>query len=75
VDAIITREDGAWGAVEIKLGVYDVEKAAHSLLRFKNKIETDKFKPSFLAVIVGVGGVAEKRSDGIYIIPIDKLGI
>jgi len=31
-------------------------------------------KPAVLAVIVGVGGVARTRSDGVHVVPIDMLG-
>ncbi|MDR3330259.1 MAG: DUF4143 domain-containing protein [Mycoplasmataceae bacterium] len=76
VDAILTKENNKWSAIEIKLGVDDVEEGASNLLRLKNKmIKEGKNEPSFLAVIVGVGGILQKRDDGVYIIPYDCLSV
>ena len=73
IDAIIEMKDGAWGAFEIKLGEHQVEAAAQSLIRMKNKIVSSGARePSCLAVITG-GGLGRKRKDGIYVIPINAL--
>jgi predicted AAA+ superfamily ATPase len=73
IDAIIEMKDGAWGAFEIKLGEHQVETAARSLIRLKNKIVSSGARePSCLAVITG-GGLGRKREDGIYVIPINAL--
>ena len=73
VDAIIEMKDGAWGAFEIKLGENQINAAALTLLRLKNKlISNGAREPSCLAVITG-GGFGRKRKDGIYVIPINAL--
>jgi predicted AAA+ superfamily ATPase len=73
VDAIIEMQDGSWGGFEIKLGENQIEKAAHTLNRLKNKmISNGAREPSCLAVITG-GGLGRKREDGIYVIPINSL--
>ena len=73
VDAIIEMKDGAWGAFEIKLGENQVEAAAQTLLRLKNKmISNGAREPSCLGVITG-GGLGIKRKDGIYVIPVNAL--
>jgi len=73
VDAIIEMKDGTWGAFEIKLGENQVETAAHTLLRLKNKLVSNGARePSCLAVITG-GGYGRKRKDGIYVIPVNAL--
>jgi hypothetical protein len=73
VDAIIEMPDGTWGAFEIKLGQEQVESAAISLHRLKNKIVSiGNEPPACLAVITG-GGVASHRSDGIYVLPINSI--
>jgi predicted AAA+ superfamily ATPase len=73
VDAIIEMKDGAWGAFEIKLGEHQVEAAAQTLIRMKNKMATSGARePSCLAVITG-GGLGRKRTDGIYVIPVNAL--
>jgi len=73
VDAVIQLDDGRWGAVEIKLGSLEIEKAADNLKKFKEKVDTDKMKqPSFLMIITG-SVAAMKREDGIIIVPIGCL--
>ena len=73
VDAIIEMQDGSWGGFEIKLGENQIEKAAQTLNRMKNKmISNGAREPSCLAVITG-GGLGRKREDGIYVIPINSL--
>jgi len=73
VDAIIEMKDDSWGAFEIKLGENQIETAAQTLLRIKNKLVSNGAKePSCLAVITG-GGLGRKRDDGVYVIPINAL--
>ena len=76
VDAIVVeRGTGRWAAFEIKLGGPDlIEKAARSLLRFRERVDTAKVgDPACLGVIVATGyGV--RRKDGIDVIPIGALG-
>jgi predicted AAA+ superfamily ATPase len=73
VDAIVEMPDGAWGAFEIKLGEDQVETAAGTLLRIRNKMAADGAEPpACLAVITG-GGIARIRDDGIYVLPVNAL--
>jgi len=73
VDAIIEYPDGTWGAFEIKLGVGATDAAAENLLKFANKIDTEKTKaPAALTVITG-NGFAYRRSDGVNVVPISTL--
>ena len=74
VDAIIEMPDGSWSAFEIKLGEHQVEHAAQSLTRLRNKMLTKvTTPPACLGVITG-GGFGRQRSDGIYVVPINALG-
>jgi predicted AAA+ superfamily ATPase len=76
VDAVIETRDGTWGAAEIKLGFYHESDAAENLLKLKKKLATSGQKPpAFLAVITGVGSMLKQREDGIWVIPIDHLGV
>ena len=69
-DAIITLPDGQWGAVEIKMGQRQVEKAAHNLLKIKKKVDTDVMQPpAFLMVLTG-NGYALKLDNGVIVGPI-----
>ena len=72
-DAIVQLPDGSWGAMEIKLGVFELDKAAKNLLRLKKKLVKETVPPSFLAIITASGGMAWQREDGVCVIPIDCL--
>ena len=73
VDAVIEMPDGAWGAFEIKLGEEQVEAAANTLVRMRDKMVAAGVQPpSCLAIITG-GGLARLRDDGIYVLPINAL--
>ena len=73
VDAVVDADDGCWAAFEVKLGQHEVEKAAATLLRFANKIDTTKTgKPGMLAVITGMG-YGYRRPDGVAVIPVGAL--
>ena len=75
VDAIISLATGAWAAIEIKLGQSQIDAAASSLLRLSNKLAANGDpRPIVLMVIVGIGAVAHRRDDGVFVIPIDLLG-
>lgn len=73
VDAILKLSNGTWGAIEIKLGSGYIEEAAQNLLKFKNKIDTDKVKePAFLVVLSG-SNYSYQREDGVYVVSIGSL--
>ena len=73
VDTIIEMPDGAWGAFEIKLGEVQIESAAKTLLRLKDKtVSAGSVPPVCLAVITG-GGIARVRNDGVIVVPINTL--
>ena len=51
-----------------------IEEGAEALKTLKNKLDTTKMKqPSFMMVLVGIGTVAYRRKDGIYVVPIGCL--
>lgn len=73
VDVILKLPNGKWGAIEIKLGSGYIEEAAQNLLKFKNKIDTEKIKePSFLVVLSG-NNYSYQREDGVYVVSIGSL--
>lgn len=76
VDAVVEHRDGRWAAFEIKLGGTErIEEGAASLLKFADRVDTERSgEPAALAVIVGTGGYAYTRGDGVSIIPIGLLG-
>jgi predicted AAA+ superfamily ATPase len=73
-DAVIRLTDGRWAAVEVKLGVADVDNAAKNLLKLRERIDEEKMNsPSFLMVLTGTG-YAYQRDDGVLVVPIGCLG-
>ena len=73
VDAIVRTSSGKWGAIEIKLGAGYIEEAANNLLKFKDKVDTDKCGiPEFLMVLTG-SKYSYRRDDGVYVVSIGNL--
>ncbi|MCL2364578.1 MAG: DUF4143 domain-containing protein [Defluviitaleaceae bacterium] len=73
IDAIVEYPDGTYGAFEIKLGIGAVDAAAANLIKFANKIDTNKTKaPATLTVITG-NGFAHRRADGVCVVPLGAL--
>ena len=73
VDAIFRTSSGKWGAIEIKLGAGYIDEAAKNLLKFREKVDTNKVgEPSFLMVLTG-STYSYKRKDGIYVVSIGTL--
>ena len=74
IDAVIELEDGNWCAIEIKLGLNKVEDGSKNLIEVcKDIVDNGGKEPIMKCVIYGVGNVAYKNSDGVYIIPITAL--
>jgi predicted AAA+ superfamily ATPase len=73
IDAVVEYADGTWGAFEIKLGIGAADAAAENLLKFADKIDTEKAKaPAALAVITA-NGFAHRRPDGVNVVPLSVL--
>ncbi|MDE6578446.1 MAG: DUF4143 domain-containing protein [Muribaculaceae bacterium] len=74
-DTVIHLRNGKYGLVEIKLGGDRlIKEGATNLLKFRDKIDTDKMNPpSFMMILTAVGNLAYRRKDGIYIVPITCL--
>ena len=73
VDIIVGLQGGKWGAIEVKLGDFQIEDGAKNLLRLRDDIDTAHMEPpSFLMVLTG-GRFAYKRPDGVLVVPIGCL--
>ena len=73
VDAIIQLADGKWGAIEIKLGAGEVEKACNTLLKLKQVVDTEKMNdPSFLMVLTATEHAFQLKN-GVWIVPLGCL--
>lgn len=74
-DAIVHLRDGSYGLIEIKIGGEGlINEGAQTLIKLRDKIDPTKMKnPSFLMVLVGIGEIAYRREDGVYVVPIGCL--
>lgn len=74
-DAIVHKEDGACGLIEIKLGGSAlIEGAAETLTKLYDKLDLSKTKtPAFRMILVAEGDYAYTREDGIIVCPISAL--
>ena len=74
-DAIVHLRDGNYGLIEIKIGGEGlINDGAATLIKLRDKIDPAKMKsPSFLMVLVGIGELAYRRDDGVYVVPIGCL--
>lgn len=74
VDVVIVLEDSRWAALEVKMNPDDVDDAAASLLRFREKVDVSKVgEPVFTGVITS-RSPAYRRPDGVLVIPVAALG-
>ena len=74
VDIIVEKNDGTWGAMEVKLGSKQEDEAAVNLITFSKKVDTTKKgEPAFLAILTG-GRYPYRREDGVYVLPIGCMG-
>ncbi len=75
VDAVVDAGPGRWAAFEIKLGAGRVDDAARTLLKFADRVDTERCgKPAALGVIVG-SGYGYSRPDGVGVVPVGGLGV
>lgn len=74
-DAVVHLRNGEYGLVEIKIGGETlIKEGAETLKALRNKLDTTKMKkPSFMMVLVGIGNIAYRRDDGVYVVPIGCL--
>lgn len=76
IDAVVELKNEGWGAFEIKLGQDAVDEAAANLKKISDFMHNDgeASGPRFLCVITGMGSMAYRREDGVYVVPITALG-
>ncbi len=70
IDAVVEAQDGAWLAIEVKLGEGAVDAAARNLRRVTAKIE----RPPLECVVMTPTGAAHRRDDGVLVVPLTVLG-
>lgn len=74
-DAVLHRENGQYGLIEIKLGGETaIEAGSKTLHKLAELIDTTRMQtPSFLMVLTAVGTMAYQRKDGVWVVPIGCL--
>lgn len=70
IDAIVETSDGRWGALEIKLGFSQADRAAENLLKFADMMGKEGTPPEFLCIVCGMTRYAYRRPDGVYVVPV-----
>ena len=74
VDAVVEARQGNWGAFEVKLGAGQVDAAAKTLLKFRDRVDAAKSgAPRILGVIIS-SGYGYVREDGVAVLPVGALG-
>ena len=74
VDAVVDAGPGRWAAFEIKLGASRIDDAARTLLKFADRVDTERCgEPAALGVIVG-SGYGYLRPDGVAVMPVGAMG-
>lgn len=75
VDFILEFADGAWAAIEAKLGEKAVSSAEAQLLKLRNVVNTDLAGPPvFLAVVTGTE-FGYTLPSGVHVVPLAALGM
>ena len=73
VDAIVDGGPDRWAAFEIKLGAGRIEEAAQTLLKFADRVDTERMgAPAALGVVTG-SPYGYRRPDGVSVIPVGAL--
>lgn len=72
-DAVVQFPGGEWSAFEVKFNPADIDEAAENLKRVAAKFTHNP--PRSLAVVVGKYGIAHRRADGVYVVPLTALGV
>ncbi len=70
-DAVLQFPDASWCAFEVKYNPEDIEEAAKNLIETSKKFVHNP--PRALCVIVGKHGIAHRRDDGVYVLPLMML--
>ncbi|MGB2738672.1 MAG: DUF4143 domain-containing protein [Candidatus Nanopelagicales bacterium] len=74
VDAVVDDGAGSWAAFEVKLGTSQIDTAAASLLKFRDRIDTTKSGQPRALVVIVPNGYGYLRPDGVSVVPITALG-
>lgn len=68
-DVIVEFPDGRWMACEVKLGIGQVDSAAASLIKIRERVDTTVTGEPVALVVVTATGPAYTRADGVHVVP------
>ena len=74
VDMVVEDRHGAWCAFEVKLGAGQTDGAARTLLKFRDRLDTENTRPPATLGVIVSAGYGYLRDDGVAVIPIAALG-
>ena len=74
VDMVVEDRHGAWCAFEVKLGAGQTDAAARTLLKFRDRLDTENTRPPAMIGVIVSAGYGYLRDDGVAVIPIAALG-
>lgn len=74
VDMVVEDRHGAWCAFEVKLGAGQTDDAARTLLKFRDRLDTENTRPPAMIGVIVSAGYGYLRDDGVAVIPIAALG-
>ncbi len=65
---------GDWCAFEVKLGVGQIDAAARTLLKFRDRVDAENSGPPRTLGVIVSSGYGYRRADGVTVIPVAALG-
>lgn len=72
-DAVVETQDGRWAAFEVKLGRRDIDRAAATLVKLSERIDTTRHGEPILLGVVTADAYGLRRPDGVWEIPVGAL--
>ena len=74
VDLVVETAKGGWLPIEIKLGgTANIELAARSLLRLRQRVDVNRIGEPVKMVVVTGTGYGYERPDGVTVVPVGAL--
>ena len=73
IDAIVHLPNGKWGAVEIKLGDGQIDRAAANLLSLRDMLDSSKGDDLAFLMVLTATNYSYRRDDGVYVVSIGSL--
>lgn len=73
VDAVVETHDERWAAFEVKLGPGQIDDAATTLLKFADRVDTNRSGPPAQLGVIVATGFGYRRPDGVAVIPVGTL--